>query len=462
MLNAITNFTKRFCSSKRAATLFVSITVLSILGSGCGERNLELGENLIPYSQVVTILIDSSVSAKTYIVGGDTLATNRCGAYYWGAKNDRLGVTQAEFAAQFMVATVADSLFGAGVSVDSLTLTLWVDSFLGSADTQSMTIYTLGRRLFADSVYYSNFDVAELKKDSLTEVELVAGRSEYTYKIYDASAVAGAHIAEFVESLADSSGGVYRDRKAFYRRFPGLFFGRGSQQSGAVYRFDAKKMKMSLYYSSRYWGSDTSRRIDYTFADGADSGNSGVSRIEFDYDSTDFSGQIGKFDTVSTLCVVQSLGGLKSMFEVDKQQLDALKKNFLDEGYPSVAVIDARLDFVLEGDSVYKWAVSPMGLFREFRCYDSDYEYVGGAVTQQSVELNRTTGRYSVNLTSEVNAILSGSESRKIIMAPEPKTNLYSLSQMVLRGAVGEREPKLRLTIALIGKSDKLKNRLED
>ena len=67
-----------------------------------------------------------------------------------------------------------------------------------------------------------------------------------------------------------------------------------------------------------------------------------------------------------------------------------------------------------------------------------------------------------MNLTSEVNAILSGSESRKIIMAPEPKTNLYSLSQMVLRGAVGEREPKLRLTIALIGKSDKLKNRLED
>ena len=129
MLNAITNFTKRFCSSKRAATLFVSITVLSILGSGCGERNLELGENLIPYSQVVTILIDSSVSAKTYIVGGDTLATNRCGAYYWGAKNDRLGVTRAEFAAQFMVTAVTDSLFGAGVSVDSLTLTLEVDSF---------------------------------------------------------------------------------------------------------------------------------------------------------------------------------------------------------------------------------------------------------------------------------------------------------------------------------------------
>ena len=462
MLNAITNFTKRFCSSKRAATLFVSITVLSILGSGCGERNLELGENLIPYRQVVTILIDSSVSAKTYIVGGDTLATNRCGAYYWGAKNDRLGVTRAEFAAQFMVATVADSLFGAGVSVDSLTLTLWVDSFLGNADTQSMTIYTLGRRLFADSVYYSNFDVAELKKDSLTEVELVAGRSEYTYKIYDASAVAGAHIAEFVESLADSSGGVYRDRKAFYRRFPGLFFGRKSGQSGAIYRFDAKKMKLSLYYKSQYAESDTSHRIDYTFADGTDSGNSGVSRIEFDYDSTDFGEQIGKFDTVSTLCVVQSLGGLKSMFEVDKQQLDKLRRDFIDEGCQSVAVIDARLEFVLEGDSVYKWAVSPMGLFREFRCYDSDYEYVGGAVTQQSVELNRTTGRYSVNLTSEVNAILSGSESRKIIMAPEPKTNLYSLSQMVLRGAVGEREPKLRLTIALIGKGDKLKNRLED
>ena len=103
MSSVITNFTKRFCSSKWAASLFGSILFIGVTMCACREGNLELGENLIPANQMVTTLIDSSIRVNTYIVGGDTLATNRCGAYYWGAATNGLGSVRAEFAAQFAV-----------------------------------------------------------------------------------------------------------------------------------------------------------------------------------------------------------------------------------------------------------------------------------------------------------------------------------------------------------------------
>ncbi len=457
MLNAITNFTTRFCSSNGAATLFRgSIIFFSILVGACREDNLELGEGLIPYNQIVTTLIDSSIKVKTYIIGGDTLATNRCGAYYWGAKSDGLGATRAEFAAQFMPTTISDSLFAQGVSVDSLVLTFAVKSSLGEDSVQQMTIYTLKRRLFADSVYYSDFDVAELKNDSLTTVEFAGRKSEYACRIYVADSVSES-VQRFVESLIDSSGGVYRNRSAFYDRFPGLFFGRVSGQSGMVYQFDAEKMKMSLYYKTRYTRSDTSLRVDYLFADGQNSTNGGVSHIEFDYANTQFKSQIGDSTEGATLCPVQSLGGLKSVFVVEQSQIDELKRHFVESGSLNVAILDAELCFNFESytDSSLSQAISPIGLFREFRCYDSKYVYLSGSSDSKNTVLNSTTGQYKIKLTSAVNEMLNGRVGeQRIIMAPQPADNLYSLSQVVLVGAGRGRMPELRLMIALIGRRD--------
>jgi hypothetical protein len=224
-----------------------------------------------------------------------------------------------------------------------------------------------------------------------------------------------------------------------------------------VYQFDAEKMKMSLYYKTRYTRSDTSLRVDYLFADGQNSTNGGVSHIEFDYANTQFKSQIGDSTEGATLCPVQSLGGLKSVFVVEQSQIDELKRHFVESGSLNVAILDAELSFNLESytDSSLSQAISPIGLFREFRCYDSKYVYLSGSSDSKNTVLNPTTGQYKIKLTSAVNEMLNGRVGeQRIIMAPQPADNLYSLSQVVLVGAGRGRMPELRLMIALIGRRD--------
>lgn len=197
--------------------------------------------------------------------------------------------------------------------------------------------------------------------------------------------------------------------------------------------------------------------MDYLFADGQNSTNGGATHIEFDYADTQFKSLIGDSTQVSTLCPVQSLGGLKSVFVVERSQIDELRRHFVELGYLNVAILDAELCFNLESytDSSLNQAVSPIGLFREFRCYDSKYVYVSGSSDSKTVVLNPTTGQYKIKLTSAVNEMLSGRVGeQRIIMAPQPEENLYSLSQVVLVGADRGRVPEVRLIIALIGRRD--------
>ncbi len=454
MLNVITNFIRRYCSCRDVVRIGLWCAVA--LCGGCNIRDSELGESLIPDNQLMYTEVDSSMTIKTYILSGDTLATNRCGAFYWGAKNDDCGVMKAEFAAQFSVEGVVDELSKGKVEVDSLTITLAVKGTLGECEgRQQMSIYTLKERLYRDSVYYSDYDVEGLMQDLLGNFCVSGNPSKYTYKVYDVRQRTDSLVVRWVEKLIDTAN--YSSDSTFYSVFPGLGFKRSMPNYGAVYEIDPEQSYMTLYYKSVGSVADITRSVKYSFSQRGNSANAGVSHIEYDYSDAKFIRCTDSTGLVEAeYCTVQTLGGMKSLFEISGRQLETLKHRVIAQGYQNVAINRAVLTFstIMPTDSAIEQALNQIGLYDFYRGYLSEYDAVEMDKQPKKMVLNRVNGSYSVDLTSEIVKMMRDGDSvRRIVMASIPGYNQYGLQQVIVGGGGAKvRGPKLKIKFTSIGK----------
>ena len=124
---------------------------------GCKKEAQQLGFGLQPDSDLIRVFNTDSVDIVSFSERIDSISSgNAPTSLFGGLKDPVFGQTTAAFSVNFRISKSAHS-WGTGPVFDSLVLLLSYDDIYGdTASAQTMRVYELADRMYADTLYYSN------------------------------------------------------------------------------------------------------------------------------------------------------------------------------------------------------------------------------------------------------------------------------------------------------------------
>ena len=146
--------------------LWVSAIIFGLLGlmTSCQIGDNELGTDILPPGDNVLVTLDTIFEIDAYPVTGKHILTsetyNENRILLLGVVEDTIfGKSTASVVTQFN--TTSAYIPAANTEIDSLFLALYIADFLGDEDQDlTLSVYEFTDRIFLDSVYYSDYDVA--------------------------------------------------------------------------------------------------------------------------------------------------------------------------------------------------------------------------------------------------------------------------------------------------------------
>jgi len=150
---------------KKDLWVYVIILIMAGLISSCQVSNLELGEDLLPPGDDVFLFRDTIFEINAYPVTGKRVLSsetiydvNRL-LLLGNTRDTIVGASVASIITQFN----SNSAFipGPNMEIDSLMLFLKILDYIGDMDQEiTIRVYELTERIYMDSAYYSDFDLA--------------------------------------------------------------------------------------------------------------------------------------------------------------------------------------------------------------------------------------------------------------------------------------------------------------
>ena len=152
---------------KNIIKLFLGIIPIFILAItfSCEEDPSKLGADLLPDSDKIDILYDTTLTFNSYVFENKAVATSNLSSYPIGIIDDEyFGMFNSEYAGQFLPAVLVNSInVDSIISIDSAILYLDIDGVYGSLESNlKFNVYELNTEIEDSSnhVYYSDEDIS--------------------------------------------------------------------------------------------------------------------------------------------------------------------------------------------------------------------------------------------------------------------------------------------------------------
>lgn len=466
MTNCLRNKTRHAFGAAAGILLGLSAGLLT---TSCTERDEMFGNDMIPPSQQMGSAIDSTVAVQTFVATLDSLDTNISDFYqpFMGSYIDPIvGRTDVAVFTNYSPNGFEHShYFGENPVIDSMRYAI---AFSGAKGDTSLTVtvdvYEVkeGIRFYRDSAYFSNFDMTPY----IGETPL------FSFEQKGAGTAYGKLPQEFAERMLDNTQdqtNVYYNDTAFHRRYPGFYFKFRqpvTSGEGEMLQFDLSQSAMFLFYHNtgpekpdtlqqRFWfiGDYTYDFVSFSTIDHdysyADPSKGGVMQTE-----------IGDTVQASEYIYVQGLAGLMGLIEVDREALDRLKRKTEEAGYSHIALHRAELQVTMVGSGAEQYALSfsNLGMYYDMLKYEflTEYNPIMDAVTTSGYSswlggtLNRSKGTYTFDITSYVQSLLVGKETRYTTQLLPAYDRRNDFARCWLYGTASAFPPRLVLTYTMI------------
>lgn len=455
------------CLKNSLSLLFGSFFSL-FLAVSCTSRDDQFGNDMVPPSQQMGSSIDSTVSVYTYVTRMDSLETSVSGYYkpFMGSYIDPIvGRTDVQVFSNFSPDGFKHShYFGENPVIDSMRFAIAFGGAVGDTSTEvTVDVFEVqGYQFFQDSAYFSNFDISPY----------IGSTPLFSFQQKGTGLATGKLPQEFAQRMLDntqSKENIYYSDTAFHQKFPGLYF-RLSQPAtsgeGLMLQLDLSQSAMFLFYhNTGPDGPDTLQQKMWFFGD-LTYDYIGFSTIQHDYTYADpakggvSTAEIGDTIHPSQYMYVQGLAGLMGALKVDEDHLARLKQRAVDLGYSHVALHRAELKVTMvdSGAEQYDKSFTSLGVYYNMLKYDflTEYNPVLEAISGSGYEttlggaLNRSRGVYTFDITSYVQKLITGKETRYMTQLLPAYTLRNDFSRTWIYGSASPYPPLLVLTYTMI------------
>lgn len=456
------------CLKNSLTALSGFVLVAIFLAVSCTSRDDMFGNDMIPSNQQMNSRIDSTVSVHTYITRMDSIETSIAGYYQplIGSYIDPIvGRTDIQAFTNFSPNGFQHQhYFGENPVIDSMRYAIAFADILGDTSLE-MTIDVFevqGYRFSQDSAYFSNFDMSPYIGDTPL----------FSFKQKGTELATGRLPQEFAQRMLDntqSQENIYYSDTAFHKKFPGLYFKLRQPVTtgeGQILKLDLSQSAMFLFYhNTGPDGPDTLQQRMWFFGDWTYDYIS-FSTIQHDYTLADpaeggvTAAEIGDTIHPSRYMYVQSLAGLMGALRVDEDHIARIKQRVIDQGYSHVALHRAELTVTMvdSGPEQYDKSFSALGIYYDMLKYEflSEYnpvlENISGSGYQSTLggALNRSKGTYTFNITSHVQKLITGKETRYTTQLLPAYTLRNDFARTWIYGSASPYPPLLVLTYTLI------------
>lgn len=455
------------CLKNSLSLLFGSFFSLLLVIS-CTSRDDGFGNNMIPPSQQMNSKIDSTVSVYTYITRMDSLETSVSGYYkpFMGSYIDPIvGRTDVQVFSNFSPDGFKHShYFGENPVIDSMRYAIAFAGAVGDTALEvTVDVFEVqGYQFIQDSAYFSNFDMSPY----------IGSTPLFSFQQKGTGLATGKLPQEFAQRMLDntqSKDNIYYSDTAFHKKFPGLYFKLRQPTTsgeGLMLQFDLSQSAMFLFYhNTGPDGPDTLQQKMWFFGD-LTYDYIGFSTIQHDYTLADpakggvQTAQIGDTIHPSEYLYVQGLAGLMGALKVDEDHIARLKQKVQDLGYSHIALHRAELKVTMVDSGVeqYDKSFNSLGIYYNMLKYEflSEYnpvlEAISGSGYQSTLggTLNRSKGVYTFDVTSHVQKLITGKETRYTTELLPAYTLRNDFSRTWIYGSASPYPPLLVLTYTMI------------
>lgn len=455
------------CLKNSLSLLFGSFFSL-LLAVSCTSRDDGFGNDMIPPSQQMSSSTDSTVSVYTYVTRMDSLETSVAGYYnpLMGSYIDPLtGRTDVQIFTNFSPDGFKHShYFGENPVIDSMRYAIAFGGTVGDTATEvTIDVFEVqGYQFIRDSAYFSNFDMSPY----------IGNTPLFSFKQKGTGLATGKLPQEFAERMLDntqSKDNIYYNDTAFHKKFPGLYFKFRepvTSGEGLALQLDLSQSAMFLFYhNTGPDGPDTLQQKMWFFGD-LTYDHIGFSTIQHDYSYADpakggvTAAEIGDTIHPSRYMYVQGLAGLMGALRVDEDHIARLKQRAVDLGYSHVALHRAELKVTMVDSGVeqYDKSFTSLGIYYNMLKYEflTEYNPVLEGITGSGYEstlggaLNRSRGVYTFDITSYVQKLITGKETRYTTQLLPAYTLRNDFSRTWIYGSASPYPPLLVLTYTMI------------
>lgn len=466
----------------------------------CTKVDDRLGLNFIPEDQKMRIYrdvfgVEAAQQVRSYTQMLDSIQASGMSAMVLGRISDaNFGKTTTASIFQVLPydASTAGDDFYYGFSELNIadSLKLYINPvFLGGDSTkiQKFVIYALTDTLIVDTTYYQDFDFRAIKDNTPLFTFELSGSYSAAESITAQSSTAG---LELLQDIISDTTYFYDNRVNFRQRFKGFVVepAADSPEDAAIYSVDLSNAYFYLQFHTRVTGSsvpkDTIQLPLYMYDTVADDGVSNVSMILF---SHDYSGTpieqaltLTENQTPQQAVFVDAFAGVTTRLEFPDEFFDAIlaKRKLEDGALADLSLNQAQLFVQLDDDDtdIMDGSFQKLGSFYDFRKditipdYSLADEYGassgGNYFSSYGGELNRTAGRYSLNITTFLHYALKMYERKingedydemymMLTLAPPshyvyPVAKLTAFGRTAIQGTGSGTPIELRLTYTLI------------
>lgn len=360
---------------KKDLWVFMIISIMVVLISSCQVSDMELGADLLPPGDNVLLYRDTIFDINAYAVSGDRVATyetrvvdNRL--LLLGNLHDTIvGSSNASIVTQFNTNYAFRS--GPNMEIDSLMLYLYIQNFLGDMDQEiTVRVYELTERIFMDSAYYSDYDIAG-KFDTQPLVEKSfspANGSTLEFLIEDQD-----FLDKFLALGDDTT--LFTNDSIFKDYFNGLYIeAESASMDGTMARVNLANPEslLSLKYANDSTQIDSIAGVEYrrsTFTIDQYYCQK-INTFEHNHDGTYLSSIIDNDSAKAPYCYVQGMAGVNTRLSFESLE------EWMEMG--SIAISSATLvfDVVPEDESGILYDDLPNRLMVGSLLEDGTYEYV--------------------------------------------------------------------------------------
>lgn len=322
---------------------FALLMIIAMLGSGCENDPDQIGISIQPESDKLNVFNTDTLSVFAHSVYVDSVRTDETSRTMLGSYYDPVfGVSTVTWNLQLLLSSASIEL-GDSPVLDSMIMSMEYTSVALSGDddlvaygdtatTQTFRIYELDETVSADSIYYSNYEVATKPDeigsisfqphptDSIT-IDSVKYKARLRIKMEDS----------FVQKFRDASATDFESLENFLEFFKGMQIAPDDvSNGGAILFFNAGSVytRMTLYYSNAEEDS-----LEYYFPIGTSSARFMQFKHNYNLASPEFQMQLNGDTTLgSERFYTQAMAGVATIIEIPYlRELNKLQDVALNE-----------------------------------------------------------------------------------------------------------------------------------
>ena len=307
---------------KRDLWVVAIMMVMAGAATSCDIGSSELGDDLLPTDDEVSLLYDTIFEISAYPVSGRPVTTSEL--YFSPEVEMLLGETQDTIVGSAHATVVTqynyNSAFrnGPNTDIDSIRLTMFMHDFIGDANQElTVRIHEFTERIYFDTTYKSDFNMeGRYNPVPLAEKTIIpAAETTFEFIIEDQE-----YIDKWLAIQEDTA--FFRNDSVFKDYFNGFYLtARGSAPEGgmASVKFSKAESRLSIKYANDSTEVDTTAERDYIWTHFTinEFSSQKINLFAHDYSGTYLSTIMDDSTSNASVAYVQGMAGVNTRFRID-------------------------------------------------------------------------------------------------------------------------------------------------